>query len=79
MARAGEVRSVRIAVCVTPEVAAVLERLADAQDKSLSASTSDILEEASSNLLRLAKIAEAFKRKRHDLVGASSTLSKVKA
>ena len=79
MAREGDVRSVRITICVTPELAAVLERLADSQDKSLSASTSDILEEASANLLRLAKIAEAFKKKRHEMVGASPALSRSKA
>ena len=74
--RQGGSRVVRVMVNVTPEVLAVLERLADAQDKSLSESTSDILEEASPNLLRLAKIAEAFKKKRQQMVGTTPQTSR---
>jgi hypothetical protein len=65
-------RTSRVVVNVTPELAAILERLAEAQDKSLSSSTSDILEEAAPNLLRLAKIAETFKKKRQEMVGRTS-------
>lgn len=69
MAREGGVRSKQIAIYITPELHQVLQRLADAQDKSLSASTADILEEAAPNLVRLAKLAEVLRGKRKAAFG----------
>lgn len=71
MAKDVGVRSKQLTVYITPELLGVLQRLADAQDKSLSSSTADVLEEARPNLLRLAKLAEVLQGKRREAFGAS--------
>lgn len=71
MAKESTNRSRQLAIYITPELFAVLQRLADAQDKTLSSSTADILEEARPNLIRLAKLAEALQGKRREAFGAT--------
>jgi hypothetical protein len=58
------VRSVRLTLVVTPDMAARLKAFAASQDKTFSTAIVDFLEDASSVMAGLTRLAEAMRRKR---------------